>query len=193
MDVTTNVDGRRLRRVQNRDAVLDAMISLWRSGRYGVSTADIAEEAGLSPRSVFRYFDDVDDLSRAAIERHLSEAKDLFAIGAEPTDPTDRKVAAAVSARLRLYDAIEPGARAGRAVAHRNPVVNEQLHASRTSFRNQLATLFAPELRDRPDALAPLDVLLSFESRELLLLDHRLSKPAATAVLVSAITALLEG
>ena len=63
--VDAEVDGRRLRRDQNREAVLDALVALFHEGIYQPSTNDIAERAGISPRSVFRYFEDVDDLNRA--------------------------------------------------------------------------------------------------------------------------------
>lgn len=164
--------------------MIDALVALWRDGQYQPSSAEIAERAGISTRSLFRYFDDIDDLSRTAIERHLAGAEPLFAIDASPDDATDAKIAAIVGARLRLFDAIEPGARAGRICAHRNPVVARQLRQARSFFRNQVRDLFAPELRTRPDALPAADVLLSFESRELL------DATTADAVLTAALTSL---
>lgn len=181
------VDGRHRRREANRDAVIDALVALWRDGQYQPGSAEIAERAGISPRSLFRYFDDIDDLSRTAIERHLADAEPLFTVDAAPDEPTSTKVAAVVTARLRLFDAIEPGARAGRICAHRNPVVATQLRQARSLFRNQVRDLFALELRTRPDALPAADVLLSFESRE------QLDATTAHAVLTAALTSLLGG
>ena len=60
------------RRKQNREAVIDALLSLFRDGTYQPSMAEIATRAGLSLRSVFRYFDDVDDLHRAAAIRQVA-------------------------------------------------------------------------------------------------------------------------
>lgn len=191
-DSSVDTDGRRLRRQQNREAVIDALVASYAEGVYQPSAADIAERAGLSPRSLFRYFDDVDDLSRAAIERQLADADALFPIDAAPDEPTRTKIGKAVDARLRLYDAIAPGARACRVCAPSNPVVARQLHDARSFFRRQLRDLFAPELRQRPTALAAVDVLLSFESRELLLGEHRLTRTKAAASLVDALTALLD-
>ena len=65
-------DGRRLRREANRQAVIDALVSLYADGHYLPSAAEVAERSGLSPRSVFRYFDDTDDLTRAAFRRRLT-------------------------------------------------------------------------------------------------------------------------
>jgi AcrR family transcriptional regulator len=187
------VDGRHRRREDNRAAVIDALVALWDSGRYQTSAAEVAERAGISARSLFRYFDDLGDLTRAAIERHLQAAEPLFAIPIDATAPTAEKIATAVDARLQLWDAIESSARAGRAAAYRNPIVAERLHDARRFFRDQVRDLFAPELRDRPDALGPVDVLLSFESRELLRVAHGLSVARTRESLVVALTALLEG
>lgn len=180
------VDGRHRRREENREAVIDALVALWREGEYQPSAAEIAQRAGLSPRSLFRYFADIDDLSRAAVEHHLTANEALFTVDTAPDEPTDVKVTAIVAGRLRLYDAIEPGARAGRIAAHRNPVVASHLRGARAFFRNQVAELFAPELGDRPHVLQAIDVLLSFESRELLDLT------TARAVLIAVLTSLLK-
>jgi AcrR family transcriptional regulator len=186
------IDGRHRRRQENREAVVDALVALWQAGNLAPTTAEVAARAGLSARSLFRYFDDLDDLSRAAVERHLQSAAPLFDVPIGPEAPTAAKIDAIVDARLRLWAAIESSARAGRAVAHRNPVIGAQLRDARRMFRDQVRTLFGPELGGRPHLLGPIDVLLSFESRELLL-EHRLGAARTRASLVTALTALLEG
>jgi len=171
--VRTEVDGRRARREQNRGAVLDALAELYREGNYEPGAAEIAERASLSPRSLFRYFDDVDDLNRATIDRQLARARPLLAVDARPEDPTATKVDRLVQARLRLYEAIAPAARAARICAWRHPVMAEQIANTRSYLRHQLERLFAPELEALgPDraraALAAVDALCSFEAVELL-------------------------
>ncbi|MCI3949073.1 MAG: putative TetR family transcriptional regulator, partial [Acidimicrobiales bacterium] len=106
--MTVERDGRRARREQNRGAVLDALAELYREGVYEPSAAQIAERAGLSSRSLFRYFDDVDDLNRATIDQQLARARPLLAVDARPDDPAARKVERLVDARLRLHEAIAP-------------------------------------------------------------------------------------
>jgi AcrR family transcriptional regulator len=194
--VTTEVDGRRVRREQNRAAVLDALADLYREGVYAPSAAEIAERAGLSSRSLFRYFDDVDDLNRATIDTQLTRARPLLDVGAVPEDPTATKVERLVEARLRLYEAIAPAARAARICAWRHPVMAGQVAASRSYLRHQLERLFAPELEALgphrgPAALAAMDALCSFESTELLRQDQRLSRARAADALVQALGCLL--
>ena len=52
-------DGRRARRDRNRVAVVDSLLALYAEGDLNPSTDAIALRAGLSPRSLFRYFDDL--------------------------------------------------------------------------------------------------------------------------------------
>ena len=186
------VDGRRARRHQNREAVVDALVESYAEGVYQPSTAEVAHRAGLSPRSLFRYFEDVNDLTRAAIGRQLEQARPLFAIDVEPDAPTGERIRAAVDARLRLFETIAPGARAARVCAPANELVAAQLHEARTFFRRQLRDLFERELRARPWALPAVDVLLSFEARELLCEEQRLTRGKAAGALVDALTALLD-
>jgi AcrR family transcriptional regulator len=192
-DTAAELDGRHLRREQNREAVLDALVELFREGNLTPSTGEVAERARLSPRSLFRYFDDVDDLNQAAIDRQLTEARPLLDPGLVPDQPTAEKIARLVDARVRLFEQIAPARRAGRACAHYRPVVAAQLHDGRTFLRRQLAHVFAPELAGRADVFPALDALCAFETWELLRTDQGLSRATVVASLTAALTALLGG
>jgi len=191
--IAADVDGRRLRREQNRESVLDALAELFGEGIYQPSSNDIAERAGLSPRSLFRYFDDVDDLNRAAIERQLAAAGPLLDVGVHPDARTRSKIDSLVEARVRLFETIGPAARAARVCAPRHPVIAARLREGRSYLRNQLRDLFARELEGDKVALLPaLDALCSFETHELLRGDQGLSRPKTVSVLVRALTAMLD-
>ena len=185
------LDGRRLRRRQNRESVVQAMLDLYAEGDYQPNAAQIAERAGISPRSLFRYFDDVDDLNRAAIERNLAEAEPFVDPGIDPAATLDTRISQLVDGRLRLFERMAPGLRAARASAHRQPVVGKQVHQARSFMRRQLRPAFAAELGGRRSHLLPaVDALTSFETYELLR-DQRLSRPDIVATLTAALTALL--
>jgi AcrR family transcriptional regulator len=189
--MTTTVDGRRLRREQNRDAVLDALVSLFDEGDYQPTTEEVAERAGISPRSLFRYFDDADDLARAAIERELLANAGKLELDVDPTLPLRERIATVVTKRVDLWEAVAPTARAARACAHRNATVAGQLRKRREMFRAQVSAAFAPELAHDPAALAAVDVLCSFESVELLRRDQRLGRNRTIEALTSALAAIL--
>jgi TetR/AcrR family transcriptional regulator, regulator of autoinduction and epiphytic fitness len=192
--VTENeTDGRRLRREQNREAVLDALVALFRAGNYQPGAAEIAERAGLSPRSLFRYFDDVDDLHQAATNRQLQRASTLAQFDTSPEAPTAVKIERVVQARARLFEELGPAARAMRACAHRYPRLARQLRANRSFLRDQLRVAFAPELAGPAAARFPaIDALCSFESYELLRFDQNLSRAKTAAALTAALRVLLD-
>lgn len=188
-------DGRRLRREQNRAKVVDALLSLLADGNFEPSAVDIASRAGLSPRSLFRYFDDVDDLTGAAVEQHLSRVAALVDIDAAPGDPLAEKVEALARSRVRLWRSAAPGARVARLRAHRNELVAGALRRTRAELRHQLRELFAPELAtmEPPVAeatLAAADVLCSFESVELLFEDQGLRREQATEAIARGLLGL---
>jgi AcrR family transcriptional regulator len=187
--VTVTVDGRRLRREQNRVAVLAALHDLFAEGNLEPSTAEIAERAGISARSLFRYFDVVDDLDRACIAQGLEQAAPLLVVPASPADPIDVRIDLLVAARMELFEMIEPAARAARICAHRSQPVAAQLRDGRRWLRKQVHALF-------PDAdaavIAAIDALCAFESHQLLRHDQRLSRAATVTTLTGALRALLK-
>jgi AcrR family transcriptional regulator len=191
-DRAAAADGRTRRREQNRDAVIDALLALFAEGSYQPSTAQVAGRAGLSLRSLFRYFDDVDDLHQAAARRQRMLARPLIELIVDPDQPAADKVRAVVGGRARLYEQIGPAARALRACAHRHEPLAAELARNRAFLRGQLAAVFAPETAASGVAVLPaIDVLCSFESYELLRHDQGLSPRRAEAALIDAIGALL--
>ncbi len=187
-----DVDGRSLRREGNRQAVLDALVELFGERRFQPGTAEIADRAGISPRSLFRYFDDLDDLVHAAIEQNLAAARPLLHHEVDAGAPTGEKIAGIVAARSRLFEATGPAARAARACAHRHAAVAAQIHESRSYLRHQLARTFAAELAgDRAVLLHALDALCSFETWDLLRSDQSMSTRRAAAALTAGLTELL--
>ena len=51
-------DGRRRRREVNRQRVVTALLDLFSEGHVWPTVANVAVRAGVSERSIFRYFDD---------------------------------------------------------------------------------------------------------------------------------------
>jgi AcrR family transcriptional regulator len=185
------IDGRTARRDRNRTAVLDAVIELFTAGNFDPTAEEVAQRSGVSLRSVYRYVADKDDLSRAAIARHIERVGHLFAVPDLGTGSFSERVARLVDARLRLYDAVAATYRAARWRAPMNPVLAAQLELRRRDLREQLERQFAPELRSLPtrarrhvataaDALTQIDTIDHFR------VQCRLSPRATRDVLVDA-------
>ena len=78
-------DGRVARRLQNRDRILDALFELLRSGRVHPTLREVAERAGVTPRTLFNHFSDVGALLLATAARGVELAKSQL-----PPPSTDR-------------------------------------------------------------------------------------------------------
>lgn len=165
----TRVDGRKARRERNRAAVIDALLGLIDEGHVPPSTDDIAERAGVSVSSLFRYFESLDDLQQQTIERHYERFAPLFEITAIGVGSLADRIDRLVDARIRLYRSIAPVARLARSRSLDNPRLADGLAQIRARFTRQIRDHFAPELAllprgDGNDLVVLLDTLTSFES-----------------------------
>lgn len=194
------VDGRTARRERNREAVLDALLRHFDAGDLAPSLDAVAEEAGVSARSLFRYFDDGDDLTRAAIARQQERLAPLLAEPVPGGATTAERVAHAVDDRIALVVAMGNVGRLARMRAARNPAVAEELTRVRRVLRDRLAAALRPDLERPGDhgaeavlALAALDAALSFEAYHLLVDDQGLSHRQAVRALHLAASAVVAG
>ncbi len=193
---TSETDGRRLRRETNRRAVIDALVGLQNAGHLEPTIEEIAAAAGLSSRSVFRYFTDVEDLVQEAVARQQRRLAPLLALDLDPEMSLVERIEAFVEHRLRLIDAMGNVALVARLRAHAQPLVAAEVTRMRRLMREQVDVAFAPELgRLDPEAakqaVAALDVLASFEAQQLLRNDQQLSATESASALSAAIAAIL--
>lgn len=177
-------------------AAVEALIDLYGEGRLDPSAAEIAQRAGLSPRSLFRYFDDVDDLVRAGIEHRARTIVPLIEkrIGAEL--PRSERIAALVALRLELYAAIGKVGRVARMRSWTQPLIAENLAALRRALRRQTRDTFAHELDplsdvERRRVVSALEMLTSYEAVDLAVTDQGFSDEALAAALCADLDALL--
>ena len=114
------VDGRSLRRERNRQDIVDALLGLIENGETEISAALIASKAGLSERSIFRYFDDVNDLYRSVCDQAFSKEIEYALIDDVGVGSLDTKIENFVNQRVRIYTMNEKIAPAARSFA-KNP------------------------------------------------------------------------
>lgn len=196
-DAGVDADGRVARRDRNKVAVLDAVIELFSEGVLEPTPDAVAERVGLSPRSVYRYFQDRDALLRAAIDRHLEGVFPLFLIHAIGEGDLDGRIERFVTSRMRLYEAIASAARASRARATVDEVLREQVEVTRQALREQVEKHFAPELatlgaRPRRARAAAVDTLTQLESLDHYRVHRGFTSSETCALLSDALHALLD-
>lgn len=171
------------------------MLALYDAGHLRPSMSEVAEAAGLSSRSLFRYFDDLDDLVRAAVARQQERLAPLASLVVDPAAPLDQRIEAVVAQRIRLVDAMGHVGRVARLHSHEHPAVAAELVRQRRALRRDLAAAFSAELADRPpdvarSLLAVAEVVCSFEANDLLRNDQGLSSAAIAQAMTVALHSL---
>lgn len=190
------VDGRRLRRERNITAVLDAVLEMFEEESLTPTIERAAERSGLSLRSVYRYFPDPESLTQAAIDelwRRGQPAAHLSRIGEGPFD--DRIIDFATM-RVRLYEQVGHGYRAGRLHAPRSVRIREDLERTRQTLTRQFDRQFAPEI-DALDASIRMvrrtmgDIMSQLEAVDLLRRARRLTVAESVEVVAESIRVAL--
>ena len=191
------VDGRSLRRERNRQDIVDALLGLIENGETEISAALIASKAGLSERSIFRYFDDVNDLYRSVCDLAFSKEIEYALIDDAGVGSLDTKIENFVNQRVRIYTMNEKIAPAARSFAFKNPIIKNQLVVGRKLLRTQIIKHFAEELsvfdkQQQQVAVAIIDSLTTFEYYDMMRSDQRMSVQAIKSVLTESIRKALQ-
>jgi len=191
------VDGRSLRRERNRQDIVNALLDLIENGETEISAALIASKAGLSERSIFRYFDDVNDLYRSVCDLAFSKEIEYALIDDAGVGSLDTKIENFVNQRVRIYTMNEKIAPAARSFAFKNPIIKNQLVVGRKLLRTQIIKHFAEELsafdkQQQQVAVAIIDSLTTFEYYDMMRSDQKMSVQAVKSVLTESIRKALQ-
>lgn len=195
-DALPTIDGRRARRDQNRDRVVDALLDIYREGHLQPSVAEVATRSGVSHRSVFRYFEDLDELYRVAVERQLLSIFDRLVISAIGEGSLDDRVDAIIENRQGIYEVVANVARVGQMLAPVEPIIAEHHRDMAERAVAQVAQHFAAELAELPAArrTAAQEALagaLSIDSIDYLRHVRGLTRQESTAAIRASVHGLL--
>jgi TetR/AcrR family transcriptional regulator of autoinduction and epiphytic fitness len=196
MVTETAVDGRSARATRTRDAVVAALLALLEQGDLRPTARRVAERAGVSLRSVYVHFDDLEDLFCAAARLQFARIADL--VEPLPSDgPLDARLDAFVQQRARVFETGDAVRRAAALQAPFSPTLARVLEMGRRAGRAEIAGVFAPE-RGRHDRderhllLAALGTTAGAATWEGLRRGERLEVDAARDVMRRMLRALLE-
>ena len=193
----STVDGRSLRRERNRQDIVDALLGLIENGETEISAALIASKAGLSERSIFRYFDDVNDLYRSVCDLAFSKEIEYALIDDAGIGSLDTKIENFINQRVRIYTMNEKIAPAARSFAFKKPIIKNQLVFGRKLLRTQIIKHFAEELsafdkQQQQAAVAIIDSLTTFESYDMMRSDQKMSVHTIKSILTESIRKALQ-
>jgi AcrR family transcriptional regulator len=159
-------DGRSARSQRTRDAVVESLLACLRDGNLRPTAKEIADRAGISVRSVYVHFEDLDDLMCAASERQGRDIVGMLEV--VPADlPFDDRLRAVIDQRVRVFEAVGPVKRAGGLQEPFSTSLAQIFADMRAVQRAELERVFASELgaMSEPDRAAALDAahLLALE------------------------------
>jgi TetR/AcrR family transcriptional regulator, regulator of autoinduction and epiphytic fitness len=145
---TSLTDGRSARAVRTRDAVVEALLSLLDDGNFRPTARQVAERAGVSLRSVYVHFDDLEDLFTAAAHRHFERVRDLVE-RIPDHGPLETRLDLFTRQRARIHEASARVRRAAVLQEPFSPALAEVLGLARELSRAEIELVFGPELSRR--------------------------------------------
>jgi TetR/AcrR family transcriptional regulator, regulator of autoinduction and epiphytic fitness len=164
--------------------VVDALLTLNERGNLRPTARDIASEAGVSLRSLYVHFDDLEALFIAAAERHgerlAAVLPPLVTDGA-----LDARLDAFLARRVRLNEVGAGVRRAALLQEPFSPALQQALTNGRKALRAEVKHSFRPEIAGARDAMGPrlqsaLEVATSASTWEVLRTYQHLSVEQAT-------------
>jgi AcrR family transcriptional regulator len=144
-DDSRPVDGRTARALRTRRVIVDACITLIDEGDLSPTAPRVADRAGVSVRSVFQHFDDLDGLYAAVADRVLERLVGLV-LRVDPDMPIERRLPMVVRQRAVLLDALTPIRRSAFINAWDSEAVTQRLRAGQSFLRAEVAGAFAGEI-----------------------------------------------
>lgn len=194
----SGIDGRTARRDRNREEVVEAALALIDEGESDPSIEQLTERSGLSARSIFRYFEGLDDLRRAVISRHFERVQPILDSVDGKDAPLEVRIRRFVDARIKLNESIAGPARTARSRAPHVPVIAEDIIRYRQLLDEHVRQTFGPELAGRTkaevdDVVALVSVIVSFDGWELMARGRQRSRQQIRRAWMRAIEVLLGG
>lgn len=173
--------------------MVEAILDLLTEGEAQPTAQAVSARSGVSIRSIFRRFQDMEALHVAAIQRQTERLTELVAdIGAEGS--VRDRIGALVANRATVFESIAPVRRHGLRLAPGSAPIRDGLRQADRFFRKQVEAVFGPELASRNDAvglLEALDAASSWEMWDRLRTHQHLSVTRARRTLERMLAALL--
>ncbi|MBI1188553.1 MAG: TetR family transcriptional regulator [Alphaproteobacteria bacterium] len=189
---TAPADGRRKRGERSRRQIVEAIRALIGAGEMNPSAAQVAERAGVSLRSVFRHFEDMDSLYREIAALVEAEVMPLALRPFEAREWRGRLVEL-TARRADIFERIMPFRVAGAARRFQSAYLMDDYCRTISLEQTALKAILPPEIADDALLFAALDVIVGFESWRRMRQDQGLSMKKAEAAMRFAVERLTAG
>ncbi len=189
------LDGRTARSRRTRESIVDATIGLLEDGDLRPTAPRVAERAGVSVRSVFQHFVDLESLHAAVAERLVDRVAFLL-LPIDPALPLRERIAQFLHQRSQLLEVVTPIRRAADVHGPFSAEITQRLRDGQAFLCSEVEAAFAPELdtlgpADRADVLDALDLVLSWASWDNLRTVRGRDESAARAVIERLVLSVL--
>lgn len=142
------------RGVKTREKLVEALLELFKGGELDPSVDRIAQRAGVSRRSLFHHFENVDSVYAAAIKHHGQQLISMFEY-IDDTEALYRRLDQFVETRSRVLEFITPVRRGALLRVHDSAVIGHGVRAGQRLLRVEAQRVFSRELERAPTHLRP--------------------------------------
>lgn len=189
------VDGRRERTSKTRLAIIDAVIALQEAGEVRATAAAIVARAGVSLRSLFVHFPQQEALTLAVMEE-INRRLLTDLVSETPAGVLPARLDAFLRRRLPLLEKLVAYRRSAATLEPQPAAVRLRRRAVRRRLRDEVATVFAPEIlaharTQREHLVHALAVMLDSEAWDNLRRNFGMSTAGARATLRLAVIKML--
>lgn len=190
--MATAADGRTARSERTRHAIVDALLALLEAGNLRPTTAEIADQAGVSERSIFQHFPNREALFTGVGERQAARVVDVTRT-IDLTLPLPDRLDAFISQRAAVLEILSPTRRAGLLIADEHPALARNIEEVRIRKRERALACFAQELDHLPpSASAAVAAATSWSTWDALRAQQGLSVDEACAAVRELLAGVLE-
>lgn len=185
-------DGRRQRSQRSRRQIVEAMLALVRQGNMRPSAAQVAEESGVSLRTVFRHFEEMDELFREMTTIIEAEVMPILARPYQSSHWRDQ-LDELLAKRVELYERIMPMKVSGSLRRFQSNYLMEDHKNFLELERSGLDDVLPKTLKTEVVLFSALEMAMGFQAWRHLRQDQGLSVKNAEATMRFAVGRLLEG
>ncbi|MEO0436681.1 MAG: helix-turn-helix domain-containing protein, partial [Pseudomonadota bacterium] len=160
--VAEKIDGRRLRSVRSRQAILRAAVELVEEKSLVPTAQQVAERAGVGIRSLFRHFEEMESLFEA-LDLHLRDTYESHFAQQSRSGSLEERIEGAVKAHADGYEKCSNLMLSAQALRWKSEVGRRNYARSQRLLREELE-LWLPEVVELPhDTREAIDAIASFD------------------------------
>ncbi len=194
-DEKKDIDGRRARSERSKESLVKAILALIRENDRMPQIDEIAKRAGVSRRSVFRHFQDMESLHLAAIDVQQGEVLRRYTPAPSAEGSLSQRIKKLVNHRKGVYEFIAPMRKIAEAMRASSKVLDNNIKEGRLMFRAHVEMMFSKELsnKSKPEVLLhAIEAATSWKTWNELRQEQNCSVKLASQVMELTLTKLLE-